>query len=217
MPQDGRSAAQRRRLHELPPGTALPSHGKQGALDKGRCATSFPDELRPKLWAYIEGTARNLGFIPIAVGGTANHAHLLLGLKPNANIAEAVQKLKANSSRWMGEHRLTFEWQKGYAALSVSPSLVGVVRSYVLNQEEHHRRRSFEEEFLALLNKAGYCSRQGTRLRGVTVPSPAATQLGLHLRPALTCWLFKFRRCATEVGTQRLYRAGRRRDTQKVP
>jgi REP-associated tyrosine transposase len=116
---------------------------------------AIPDELRPKLWAYIEGTARNLGFIPIAVGGRANHAHLLLGLKPNANIAEAVQKLKANSSRWTGEHGLTFEWQKGYAALSVSPSLVGIVRSYVLNQEEHHRRRSFEEEFLALLNKAG--------------------------------------------------------------
>ena len=70
-------------------------------------------------------------------------------------IAEAAQKLKANSSRWMGEHGQSFEWQKGYAALSVSPSLVGSVRSYVLNQEEHHRERSFEAEFLALLRKAG--------------------------------------------------------------
>jgi REP-associated tyrosine transposase len=116
---------------------------------------AIPDELRPKLWAYIQGTARNLGVIAIAVGGTSNHAHLLLGLRPNANIAEVVQKLKANSSRWMGEHSLAFEWQKGYATLTVSPSLVGRVRAYVLNQEEHHRRRSFEEEFLALLNKAG--------------------------------------------------------------
>ena len=71
------------------------------------------------------------------------------------SVAEAVQKLKANSSRWMSEHGSPFEWQKGYAALSVSPSLVGSVRAYVLNQEEHHRKRSFEEEFLALLGRAG--------------------------------------------------------------
>ena len=115
----------------------------------------IPDDLRPKLWAYTEGTAKNLGIMPVAVGGTSNHAHLLLGIKPNMSIAEAVQRLKANSSRWMSEHGLSFEWQKGYAALSVSPSLVGSVRAYVLNQEEHHRKRSFEEEFLALLRKAG--------------------------------------------------------------
>ena len=116
---------------------------------------TIPDELRPRLWAYIEGTARNLGIIPVAIGGTSNHAHPLLALKPNMTIAEAVQRLKANSSRWMGEHGISFEWQKGYAALSVSPSQVGTVRAYVLNQEEHHRRRSFEEEFLALLRNAG--------------------------------------------------------------
>jgi putative transposase len=115
---------------------------------------AIPNELCPRLWAYIEGIAKNLGIIPIAVGGTSNHAHALIGLKPNANVAEAVQRLKANSSRWLGEHGIPFEWQKGYAALSVSPSLVGTVRTYVLNQEEHHRRRTFEEEFLALLKKA---------------------------------------------------------------
>ena len=116
---------------------------------------SIPVELLPKLWAYVEGTAKNLGIVPVAVGGTRNHMHLLLRLKPNMPVAEAVQKLKANSSRWMGEHELVFEWQKGYAVFTVSPSLVGVVRGYVLNQEEHHRRRSFEEEFLILLRKAG--------------------------------------------------------------
>jgi putative transposase len=115
----------------------------------------IPDNLRPELWAYLGGIAKNLGIVPVAIGGTSNHAHLLLGLKPNMNVAETVQRLKANSSRWMGEHGLSFEWQKGYAALSVSPSLVGSVRAYVLNQEEHHRKRSFEEEFLALLRKAG--------------------------------------------------------------
>ena len=113
------------------------------------------DGLRPRFWAYIEGTAKNLGIIPVAVGGTSNHAHLLIGVRPNMTIAEAVQKLKANSSRWMGEHGVPFEWQKGYAALSVSPSRVASVRAYVLNQEEHHLKRSFEDEFLAFLRRAG--------------------------------------------------------------
>ena len=116
---------------------------------------TIPDDLRPRLWAYIEGTAKNLGIIPVAVGEMSNHAHMLLGLKANMTVAEAVQKVKANPSRWMSEHGLSFEWQKGYAALSVSPSLVGSVRTYVLNQEEHHRKRNFEEEFLTLLTKAG--------------------------------------------------------------
>ena len=116
---------------------------------------SIPVELRPKLWAYLEGTAKNVGIVPVAIGGTSNHAHVLLRLKPNMSVAEAIQKLKANSSRWLGEHGLAFEWQKGYAALTVSPSLLGAVRTYVLNQEEHHRERTFEEEFLVLLQKAG--------------------------------------------------------------
>ena len=116
---------------------------------------TIPDDLRPRLWAYIEGTAKNLGIIPVAVGGTSNHAHMLLRLKANVTLAEALQKLKANSSRWMSEQGLSFDWQKGYAALSVSPSLVGSVRTYVLSQEEHHRKRNFEEEFLTLLQKAG--------------------------------------------------------------
>ena len=121
---------------------------------KGR-RHSIPDDLRPRLWAYIEGTAKTLDIVPIAIGGTSNHSHLLLRLKPSMTVAEAIQKLKANSSRWMGEHEISFEWQKRYAALSVSPSHVGSVRAYVLNQEQHHRRRTFEEEFLALLRKAG--------------------------------------------------------------
>jgi putative transposase len=111
--------------------------------------------MQPKLWAYIAGTATNLGIVPLAIGGTSNHVHLLLALKPNMTVAEAVQKLNANSSRWMGEHGQSFEWQKGYAALSVSPSLVGSVRAYVLNQLEHYRKRNFEEEFVILLRKAG--------------------------------------------------------------
>lgn len=116
---------------------------------------TIPEELKSELWAYLAGIAKNLGVVPIAIGGTSNHVHALLALKPNQTIAEVVQKLKANSSRWMGELRLSFEWQKGYAALAVSRSLLASVKAYVLNQEEHHRKRNFEEEMLTLLKKAG--------------------------------------------------------------
>jgi hypothetical protein len=70
-------------------------------------------------------------------------------------LAEVVQKLKANSSRWFEENGVQFEWQKGYGAFSVSPSLLTTVQAYIRNQEEHHRERSFEEEFRALLDKSG--------------------------------------------------------------
>src|SRR5271166_5169351 len=108
-----------------------------------------------KLWAYIAGTARNLGYEPMAVGGTENHLHLLLRLPGHVAVAEAAQKLKANSSRWLGENGTWFGWQHGYGAFSVSPSNLEAVRRYVQTQPEHHRRHSFEDEFVALLVKSG--------------------------------------------------------------
>jgi len=109
----------------------------------------------PKLWAYLAGTARNLHYDPLAVGGTENHLHILLRLPAHTPIAEAAQKLKANSSRWLRENGAWFGWQEGYSAFSVSPSNIDAVRHYIQNQAEHHRRHSFEEEFLALLERAG--------------------------------------------------------------
>jgi len=108
-----------------------------------------------KLWAYVAGTARNLGYEPLAVGGTENHLHMLLRVPAHVAAAEAAQKLKANSSRWLGESGAWFGWQHGYAAFSVSPSNVDAVRRYIQNQPEHHRQHSFEEEFLALLARSG--------------------------------------------------------------
>ncbi len=108
-----------------------------------------------KLWAYVAGTARKLGYEPLAVGGTENHLHLLLQLPAHVAPAEAAQKLKANSSRWLGESGLWLGWQQGYGAFSVSPSNADVVRRYIQNQPEHHRRHSFEEEFVALLARSG--------------------------------------------------------------
>ena len=115
----------------------------------------IPAELQERLYAYLTGIADNLGFKILAAGGTSNHVHLLIGLPPVLTLAEVVQKLKANSSRWVGESRVQFEWQKGYGAFSVSPSLLKTVQAYIRNQAEHHRRRSFEDEFRALLEKSG--------------------------------------------------------------
>lgn len=118
-------------------------------------ANIIPAELQEKLWAYFMGIARNLKIATLAAGGTGNHIHLMFGLPATVTLAEAVGKLKANSSRWMGQHGIAFEWQKGYGAFSVSPSMVATVKAYIRNQPEHHKKRNFEEEFLALLRKSG--------------------------------------------------------------
>lgn len=108
---------------------------------------TIPAELEEQLWAYLLGITNNLKIRLLAAGGTANHVHLLLGIPPTMGVAEAVQKLKANSSRWLGEHGIAFQWQEGYGAFSVSPSLLNTVQTYIRNQPEHHRKRNFEEEF----------------------------------------------------------------------
>lgn len=115
----------------------------------------IPLELQPRLAAYVSGIVRKLGLEALAIGGTRNHLHIVMKLSPNTRLAEAVQKVKANSSRWLGEQGVKFEWQRGYGAFSVSPSMLRLVKAYVENQQQHHRARTFDEEFLALLRKSG--------------------------------------------------------------
>ena len=115
----------------------------------------IPAELEDRLFAYLMGVARHLRVTLIAAGGTANHVHLLLGLPPALSLAEVVQKMKANSSRWMEEHGIVFEWQKGYGAFSVSPSMLSTVQAYVRNQKEHHRTESYQDEVRRLLRLHG--------------------------------------------------------------
>jgi len=107
------------------------------------------------LWAYLRGVARNRGFDIFAIGGTNNHVHLLLSVPPGMHLGDLVRDLKANSSRFMKTNVPGFSWQDGYAAFSVSPSQLEVVKRYIARQEEHHRRRTFDDELLALLDKAG--------------------------------------------------------------
>ena len=107
------------------------------------------------LWSYLRGIARNRGVNALAVGGTLNHGHLLLALPTGLTVSNLMRDLKANSSRHLNEKRRGFAWQDGYAAISVSPSQIATVRHYIANQMEHHRERTFDQEFLTLLDKVG--------------------------------------------------------------
>jgi REP element-mobilizing transposase RayT len=115
----------------------------------------IPDTLRNNLHAYLGGIIRKLGEEPLAIGGTANHVHIVMTHRPMSRLADSVQKIKGNSSRWLGEQGVAFQWQKGYGVFSVSASMLNTVRTHVLGQEEHHRARRYEDEFLALLRKSG--------------------------------------------------------------
>lgn len=119
---------------------------------KERAALIPADKLQP-LCAYIMGIARNHGITPVAIGGTSNHLHALMQLPATMSVSDAANKLKSNSSRWMSDRGSRFSWQQGYGAFSVSPSQVDAVRGYVGTQGEHHNKRSFEDEFIALLKK----------------------------------------------------------------
>jgi REP element-mobilizing transposase RayT len=120
---------------------------------KGR-RNLIPQTKLQELFAYIIGIGRNKNIPLLAVGGMPNHIHLLMGLPWNVTYPDAIGKIKANSSRFMRRTNRDFSWQQGYGAFAVSMSQVDVVVQYIRNQAEHHKKRSFEEEFVLLLKKA---------------------------------------------------------------
>ena len=103
----------------------------------------------------LRGIARNKNIDVLAAGGTQNHVHLLLRIPPTRPVSESIRDLKANSSRYMSETSGHFAWQDGYAAISVSPSQVNAVRAYIDGQEQHHAKRTYEQEIMTLLDKSG--------------------------------------------------------------
>jgi REP element-mobilizing transposase RayT len=115
-------------------------------------------ELESRLWPYIGGIARENKMKAIAVGGTVDHVHALLSLPAMMSFAKAVQLIKGGSSKWIhdtfDEHR-KFTWQEGYGAFSVSSSQEDKTVAYIHRQKEHHRKRSFRDEFIDLLEKHG--------------------------------------------------------------
>ncbi|MGB8887810.1 MAG: transposase [Candidatus Korobacteraceae bacterium] len=108
-----------------------------------------------ELWRYAVGLAYAKSIHVVAAGGTANHLHLLILLPQTMTLAKAMQELKANTSRWLRETSSRFQWQEGYGAFSVSQSQRAVVTKYIANQAEHHRTRTFEDEFQSMLQKSG--------------------------------------------------------------
>jgi putative transposase len=110
------------------------------------------DDLRSELHSYLGGIIKNQGGTPLAIGGTADHVHLLAGLKPTLRLSDVIREIKSSSSEWINkQRRKKFTWQKGYGAFTVSPSGIENVRNYVLNQMEHHRRKTFQQEYIEIL------------------------------------------------------------------
>jgi putative transposase len=112
---------------------------------------------QPRLHAYLGGAAKTLDIIPEAVGGVADHVHMLIGLHATHKLADVLRDIKRTSSAWVHETigQKIFQWQDGYGAFTVSASLLETVKNYIARQEEHHRRKTFQEEYVELLKLSG--------------------------------------------------------------
>ena len=112
---------------------------------------------RSNLFKYLGGTVTGLAGVPEVVGGVADYVHLLVALKATHCLADFMRELKKASSIWVHQEigLRSYAWQEGYAAFSVSPNARPAVRSYIGNQEEHHRVKSSREELLEMLERAG--------------------------------------------------------------
>lgn len=114
--------------------------------------------VRPKLHAYLAAVARNAGCEAYRVGGVADHVHLAIRLSRTTTVASLVESLKTTSSKWLKTQHpdlACFSWQRGYGCFSVSPSGLEPLRHYIENQERHHQRRTFQDEFRLFLRRYG--------------------------------------------------------------
>ena len=124
---------------------------------KNRVAYLTPD-IEQRVWEYIGGVARKHKMTAIQVGGIDDHIHALVLAPPTLSPSQIAQYLKGESSKWIHEEfprMLGFEWQDGYGAFTVSKSQVPDLIEYIQNQREHHRKKTFQEEYLELLKKHG--------------------------------------------------------------
>ncbi|NLE36417.1 MAG: IS200/IS605 family transposase [Pirellulaceae bacterium] len=115
-------------------------------------------DVEDRLWAYLGGIAKENHVTPLQIGGTEDHVHMLLGAPATIAPARIAQLVKGGSSAWIHEtfpRMRGFGWQDGYGAFTVSRSSVPAVAKYIRGQREHHRARSFQEEYRALLERHG--------------------------------------------------------------
>jgi putative transposase len=111
-------------------------------------------DFRADLFAYLGGIVREMNGAALAINGMPDHVHMLVRMRAAQSPAEIARVVKTNSSRWVREKwKRDFAWQKGYGVFSVSESSVPAVSRYIATQEEHHKKISFQEEFIAFLKK----------------------------------------------------------------
>ena len=114
------------------------------------------DDIRKEMHSYLGGTCNNLDCPVIVIGGVSDHVHIILKFSRNISIAKLVGEIKRSSSKWIktkGGTLTKFSWQNGYGVFSVGRSEIERVKSYILNQEEHHRKRSFQDEYREFLRE----------------------------------------------------------------
>ena len=114
------------------------------------------DAVRSPLHAYMATVLQNLGCHPVLINSVGDHVHLLFDLARTVAVSQAVEEVKKSSSKWInnqGPSFTGFSWQSGYGAFAVSESNAEAVRTYIANQEEHHRQRSFQEEYRIFLKR----------------------------------------------------------------
>ena len=119
-------------------------------------------ELRIKVWKHIKENATEKGIYIDVVNGYSDHCHCLISLSSNQNIEKVAQLIKGESSFWINKNSLTiekFHWQDGYFAVSVSESIIEQVRNYIKNQETHHLKKTFSDEYLDSMKKYNFENR----------------------------------------------------------
>ncbi len=124
---------------------------------KGRQSLIHPD-WEEELYKYITGVITNKGQKLLAINGMPDHIHILIGMKPSCCLSDLVREIKKSSNNFIKERRLTkhkFAWQGGFGAFSYSYKNVDTVIKYIKNQKEHHRKKTFKEEYTTFLEKYG--------------------------------------------------------------
>jgi putative transposase len=114
-------------------------------------------DWRNQLHAFLGGEVRKIDGIAETIGGTNDHVHLLVGLRATHRLCDVLEDIKSGSSKWVHEEFgvSKFAWQVGYGAFTVSASKIGVVKNYIDNQEEHHKVKTFQEEYRWFLEESG--------------------------------------------------------------
>ncbi|MGD0340748.1 MAG: IS200/IS605 family transposase [Bacteroidales bacterium] len=114
--------------------------------------------IRPRIFEYISGILNNIGHKTIAINGVYDHIHILIGMNPSKSISDTVHDVKRGSSLFINENKLLpgrFSWQEGYGGFTYSKSQIDKVYKYIINQEVHHLKKPFQDEYATLLKEHG--------------------------------------------------------------